>query len=83
MTGGFSQLPGLSERLYSSLKTIYPVETKIKVKRARDPVLDAWRGAAMFAQDKTKNQYFVSKQEYEEYGSDYIKEHGLGNIIQK
>ncbi|OAD08703.1 hypothetical protein MUCCIDRAFT_188150 [Mucor lusitanicus CBS 277.49] len=83
LTGGFSQLPGLSERLYSSLKTIYPVDTKIKVKRARDPVLDAWRGAAMFAQDQTKTQYFVSKQEYEEYGSDYIKEHGLGNIIQK
>ncbi|CAO3614941.1 unnamed protein product [Mucor hiemalis] len=83
LTGGFSQLPGLSERIQTSLQTIYPVNTKIKVKRATDPVLDAWKGAALFAQDKTKQQYFVTKKEYEEYGSDYIKEHGLGNIIQK
>lgn len=83
LTGGFSQVPGLSERIHASLQSIYPVNTKIKVKRAADPVLDAWKGAAMFAQDKTKQQYFVTKKEYEEYGSDYIKEHGLGNIIQK
>lgn len=83
LTGGFSQVPGLSERIHASLQSIYPVNAKINVKRAADPVLDAWKGAAMFAQDKTKQQYFVTKKEYEEYGSDYIKEHGLGNIIQK
>lgn len=53
------------------------------VKRAKDPLLDAWRGAAMFGRDDTKKQYFVTREEYDEYGSDYIKEHGLGNIIQK
>lgn len=83
MTGGFSQLPGLSQRIQTSLQSISPVNTKIKVKRAKDPLLDAWKGAAMFAQDEEKKQYFITKQEYEEYGSDYIKEHGLGNIIQK
>ncbi|KAI9478375.1 MAG: hypothetical protein EXX96DRAFT_595711 [Benjaminiella poitrasii] len=83
LTGGFSQLSGLAHRLHASLQSIYPVETKIKVKRAKDPVLDAWKGAAMFAKDETKKQYFVTKQEYEEFGSDYIKEHGLGNVIQK
>jgi actin-related protein 5 len=45
--------------------------------------LDAWRGASMFAQDESKQQYFVTRKDYEEYGSDYMKEHGLGNIIQK
>lgn len=83
LTGGFSQLPGLSDRIQTSLQSIYPVNTKIKVKRANDPVLDAWKGAAMFAQDKSKQQYFVTRKEYEEYGADYMKEHGLGNIIQK
>jgi actin-related protein 5 len=83
LTGGFTQLPGLAERIHSSLQSIYPVNTQIKVKRAKDPVLDAWRGAAMFAEDETKTKHFITKQEYEEYGSDYIKEHGLGNIIQK
>lgn len=53
------------------------------VKRAKDPLLDAWKGAAMFGRDESKRQHFVTRQDYEEYGSDYIKEHGLGNIIQK
>ncbi|KAG2230003.1 hypothetical protein BDF21DRAFT_422391 [Thamnidium elegans] len=83
LTGGFSQLPGLSQRIHGSLQPIYPVHTKIKVKRANDPVLDAWRGAAMFAQDQSKTQYFITRSDYEEYGSEYMKEHGLGNIIQK
>ncbi|KAI7906081.1 actin-like protein arp5 [Cokeromyces recurvatus] len=83
LTGGFSQLPGLTHRLHTSLQSIYPVETKIKIKRAKDPVLDAWKGAAMFARDESNKDYFITKQEYEEYGSDYIKEHGLGNVIQK
>lgn len=34
----------------------------------------------MFGQDNTNKQYFVTRKEYEEYGSDYLKEHGLGNI---
>ncbi|PHZ16032.1 actin-like ATPase domain-containing protein [Rhizopus microsporus ATCC 52813] len=80
LTGGYSQVPGLSDRIHASLQSIYPVNTNITVKRAKDPLLDAWRGAAMFGQDNTNKQYFVTRKEYEEYGSDYLKEHGLGNI---
>ncbi|CEG69759.1 hypothetical protein RMATCC62417_05776 [Rhizopus microsporus] len=80
LTGGYSQVPGLSDRIHASLQSIYPVNTNITVKRAKNPLLDAWRGAAMFSQDNTNKQYFVTRKEYEEYGSDYLKEHGLGNI---
>ncbi|KAG0784336.1 hypothetical protein G6F57_012168 [Rhizopus arrhizus] len=80
ITGGYSQVPGLSDRIHSSLKSIYPVHTNIKVKRANNPLLDAWRGAAMFGQDGLNEKYFVTRKEYEEYGSDYLKEHHLGNI---
>lgn len=73
----------MTKRIHASLQSIYPVNTKVAVKRARDPLLDAWRGAAMFGRDETKKQFFVSRREYDEYGSEYIKEHGLGNIIQK
>ncbi|KAI8337817.1 hypothetical protein EDC96DRAFT_450184 [Choanephora cucurbitarum] len=82
LTGGFCQLPGLSDRVHSALQSIFPVETEIKVKRAVDPILDAWKGAAMFAQEQANKQYFVTKQEYLEYGSEYMKEHGLGNVLQ-
>ncbi|KAI8988523.1 hypothetical protein BDF20DRAFT_337377 [Mycotypha africana] len=83
LTGGYTKVMGLQERIHASLQSIYPVDTKITVRRAQDPILDAWKGAAMFAQDASKEQFFITKKEYEEYGSDYIKEHGLGNIIQK
>ncbi|KAG0169111.1 Nuclear actin-protein involved in chromatin remodeling [Apophysomyces sp. BC1034] len=80
VTGGLSQLPGLPERVMKSMRSIFPVGTAVKVQRAKDPLLDAWRGAAMFAQDPTSQQYRVSKQEYEEFGGEYIKEHGFGNL---
>ncbi|KAF7732280.1 Nuclear actin-protein involved in chromatin remodeling [Apophysomyces ossiformis] len=80
VTGGFSQLSGFPERVMSSMRSIFPVGTKINVQRAKNPMIDAWRGAAMFAQDPSYQQYRVSKQEYEEYGGEYIKEHGLGNL---
>lgn len=34
----------------------------------------------MFGQDGLNEKYFVTRKEYEEYGSDYLKEHHLGNI---
>ncbi|KAL4212085.1 actin protein 5 [Rhizopus microsporus] len=80
LTGGYSQVPGLSDRIHASLQSIYPVNTNITVKRAKNPLLDAWRGAAMFGQDNTNKQYFVTRKEYEEYGSDYLKEHGLAGF---
>lgn len=80
ITGGYSQVPGLSERIRSSLQSIYPTGINTKVKRANDSRLDAWRGAAMFGQDESNKQSFVTRQEYEEYGTEYLKEHGLGNI---
>ncbi|KAI8075401.1 uncharacterized protein B0P05DRAFT_580053 [Gilbertella persicaria] len=83
LTGGFSQLPGLSDRIHVALQSISPVNTRIKVKRALDPILDAWRGAAMFAQEESNKQSFITKQEYQEYGPEYMKEHGLGNVVQK
>ncbi|KAL0078787.1 hypothetical protein J3Q64DRAFT_1638036 [Phycomyces blakesleeanus] len=81
LTGGFSRLPGISERIEGSMQSIFPANTAIQVKRAKDPLLDAWKGAAMVALDEKFKNIRVSKKEYEEYGGEYIKEHGLGNIF--
>jgi actin-related protein 5 len=42
-------------------------------------VLDAWRGAATWAGKKESRRNFITKAEYAEKGSEYIKEHDLGN----
>ncbi|CAO3597799.1 unnamed protein product [Absidia cylindrospora] len=81
LTGGFTSLPGLSERLVDNIRSIYPAGSKVQVRRAKDPLLDAWKGAAKFALSSSFKQHCVSRKEYEEYGGEYIKEHGLGNVF--
>ncbi|KAI9267470.1 hypothetical protein BY458DRAFT_437209 [Sporodiniella umbellata] len=80
ITGGYSKISGLSNRVSSSLKSIYPTNTAIRVRKANDSRLDAWRGAAMFGNDTLNKDSFITRQEYDEYGSEYLKEHGLGNM---
>ncbi|KAG0317555.1 Nuclear actin-protein involved in chromatin remodeling [Dissophora globulifera] len=84
VTGGMAHIPGLIERLDSSIRSILPFSPDKKVyeiRAARDCMLDAWRGAAMVGRDAERMQRIsVTRQEYDEYGGAYIKEHGLGNM---
>ncbi|KAG0346123.1 Nuclear actin-protein involved in chromatin remodeling [Podila humilis] len=83
VTGGMAQIPGLVDRLNSSLQSILPATTEKSyfVRRARDGMLDAWRGAAMVARDKEQmGRISITRQEYDEYGGSYLKEHSLGNL---
>lgn len=76
-------MPGFPERVESSLRSILPVGTIFQVKRAKDPLTDAWHGAAMVARNAAFKKYAISRREYEEYGGEYIKEHGLGNVFRR
>ncbi|KAI9309010.1 hypothetical protein BJ944DRAFT_254252 [Cunninghamella echinulata] len=80
LTSGFTSLPGLQERISKNIQSIYPSGSPINVRIAKNPLLDAWKGAAKFALSNSFKQYCVTRQEYEEFGGDYIKEHNLGNI---
>ncbi|ORZ06107.1 actin-like protein Arp5 [Lobosporangium transversale] len=84
VTGGMAQIPGLIDRLDNSIRSILPYSPNKKlyeVRRAQDCLLDAWRGAAMIGRNHERmKKISVTRQEYEEYGGSYIKEHGLGNI---
>lgn len=44
-----------------------------------NPHLDAWHGARHFANSSYADEYYTTKQMYEEYGSYYFKDHPLGN----
>ncbi|KAF9089555.1 Nuclear actin-protein involved in chromatin remodeling [Mortierella sp. AD031] len=83
VTGGMAQIPGLIDRLDHSVRSILPFspdQKNYRVRKAQDCLLDGWRGAAMVARDEGRlNKISVTRQEYEEYGGSYIKEHGLGN----
>lgn len=77
LSGGFAAVEGLAARLQRELVQTLPAGTQVAVSKSDDVGLDAWRGIALWAANN-KNA-FVSRQEYDEYGADYIKEHPWGN----
>lgn len=79
VTGGLARLRNIVTRINNELTSVLPVGTSLKVRCAQDPVLDAWRGMRLWANSPESQAGYVTRQEYEEMGAEYIKEHGLGN----
>lgn len=76
LTGGNTLFQGFEERLRRELRGVVRAELEINLRRAADPVLDAWKGAAGWwtrASSGDRAAATVSREEYLEKGSDYIK----------
>ena len=80
ITGGYAHFKGFEERLKDELRAVLPVDVRLGLRRAKDPILDAWKGAAKWASTSESKSAFVSKEEWLEKGGDYIHEHNLGNV---
>lgn len=78
VSGGFARLQGLTERLETDLRRDLPVDVQIHVEAGNEPELDAWRGIAKWSLDE---KAYVTRKEYDEFGSEYIKEHTWGNPL--
>ncbi|KAI9891034.1 MAG: Nuclear actin-protein involved in chromatin remodeling [Vezdaea aestivalis] len=82
LTGGFSGLKGFEERVKMELRKELPVELDLRVRRAKDVVLDAWKGAAAWVREGDRWKVVrVTKAEYEEKGAEYFKEWEYGNAF--
>ncbi|KAF8885250.1 chromatin remodeling complex subunit [Gymnopilus junonius] len=79
LTGAACQFPGLQERLHTTLQSLLPPGSPIKIVRAADPALDAWKGMAAFTRTDEFTKTGVTKAEYEEYGGERIKRWWGGN----
>lgn len=79
LTGGNTTFAGLDSRLRRDLLTVLPADAELRVRNAKDPIWDAWRGAAQWAGSDQWRQAAVTRQDYLEKGVDYLKEHNLGN----
>ncbi|KAK8552825.1 hypothetical protein V6N12_041399 [Hibiscus sabdariffa] len=77
MTGGCSLFPGINERLEAGVRMLRPCGSTIKVARASDPVLDAWRGASVFAANMQFQQQTFSRSDYYEKGEDWLRHYQL------
>ncbi|MBA0780829.1 hypothetical protein Gotri_004885 [Gossypium trilobum] len=73
MTGGCSLFPGINERLEAGIQMLRPCGSPIKVARALDPVLDAWRGASLYAANSRFHQQTFSRADYYEKGEDWLR----------
>lgn len=81
VTGGYTLFQNFEERLHDELRAVLPSEVALGVRRAQDPVLDAWKGAAKWASTSPSRRSFVTKEEWLEKGGEYLKEHNLGNVF--
>jgi actin-related protein 5 len=83
LTGGYTLFRGFEERLERELRAVLPADVQLGVRRAGDPLLDAWKGAARWAcrRKEESGSAFVTKEEWAEKGGEYIREHRLGNVF--
>ncbi|KAH8587565.1 actin-like protein [Bisporella sp. PMI_857] len=79
LTGGNSLFRNFDERLREGLRGLLPAGAPLVTRRAKDAILDPWRGAARWAGGSAWSSAAVTREEYLEKGSDYLKEHDLGN----
>lgn len=75
ITGGSCLYPGMSERLESGIRMIRPCGESIRIKKASDPILDAWRGAAAYAAAVQFPQQTIKKMDYYEKGEDWLRKY--------
>ncbi|ODQ82764.1 hypothetical protein BABINDRAFT_159277 [Babjeviella inositovora NRRL Y-12698] len=77
LCGGPVLTHGFETRMRNEFTSFLPSGALLRIRTANDPVLDAWKGMAQWANGAGAT--YVTKKEYEEMGSEYIKEHNLGN----
>ncbi|KAK6357905.1 Nuclear actin-protein involved in chromatin remodeling [Orbilia blumenaviensis] len=85
LTGGYALFQGFEERLRTTIMSVLPFEAEFGVRTAKDPLLDAWKGAALWSKTNIGGPIWegarITRADFDEKGSDYIKEHNLGNVV--
>ncbi|XP_062616216.1 actin-related protein 5-like [Saccostrea cucullata] len=79
ITGGNAMFSHFKERLERELLAMRPFQSTFSVSLAKNPILDAWYGARKFALSPLLMTGSITKADYEEKGSEYLKEHCASN----
>jgi len=79
ITGGNTLFKGIKERIHKEVRAIRPTKSSFNVTTAKDSLLDGWLGARHWANLDNSLNYFISRQQYEEYGWDYLIEYTQSN----
>ncbi|KAK3160330.1 hypothetical protein QOZ80_1BG0058120 [Eleusine coracana subsp. coracana] len=77
VTGGSSLFPGMIPRLESGIRQFRPYLAPLKLVRAADPILDAWRGAAAFAASSKFGKQTFTLADYREHGENLFHRYNI------
>nr|CAB3476307.1 unnamed protein product [Digitaria exilis] len=77
VTGGSSLFPGMIPRLESGIRQYRPYRSPLKLVRAADPIIDAWRGAAAFAASSKFAKQTFSLADYREHGENLFHRYNI------
>ncbi|CAL8323862.1 unnamed protein product [Merluccius merluccius] len=86
LTGGNMLYPGMKERVERELLAMRPFQSHFQVTMASNPAVDAWYGARDWALEQppggeTGTEGWISRQDYEEKGGEYLSEHCASNTF--
>lgn len=81
LTGGNTLFHGFEDRFRNELRGVVPIDADLTVRQAADPIMDAWKGAAQWASGADMGRSSVSRQEYLEKGSEYMKVSFLDDVL--
>jgi len=83
LSGGPTKLPNLQTRMRNTLTPVLPFRAPLKILGSldnADPRLEAWRGMAEWATSAESRAARITRAEYDEHGSEWLKEHSWGNV---
>lgn len=69
MSGGSTMFEGIPDRLHQEIKQRAPAGSDVRVTAANDRKFAVWKGASTLANLETFSPNWVTREEYEEYGS--------------
>jgi len=73
-TGGNSMYPGLEDRLQKEIKSVAPSSMHVNVEGAKDKLNSVFIGGTVLASMQSFANEWISKSEYDEFGSDILLE---------
>lgn len=81
VTGSHTLAPGFDARLRNAVRPSLPVSSPLEIVRSAEPDASfaAWRGMAKWSRSAEAARGLVTRAEYDEFGAEYLKAHGLGN----
>lgn len=72
--GGSALFPGMESRILKEIRALAPTLYKVSVKVSSDPVSAAWEGGRQYTEQDDIMSQFITKDQYEENGHDYLLE---------